>query len=293
MARHIRTDISSYTFDEYDFSGDGDAAPSKRFRPGGAVFKVVDEYLRMIHSYTLRVLGERGVKDVGFVSKMEVLCAIFWVYITRARFRRLSPEEETSFTVAFPGRRWLDPEFPPTAWGNVCTRTVARTTVADVVRLEVDGKLPVDPEVISDAIVGAAVLINRALRRPTVERDFLPARIALADRLRDPATEAEAFQRATRPDHAGLHCNLWTHVGADLDFRIPGTNGTADSIRETFSPKEGTMNIMPRTDAGGADWEVSLALRLTDLKRFHRRLKWDFEELLGYSGEESTGTECA
>ncbi|KAF6820052.1 hypothetical protein CPLU01_12880 [Colletotrichum plurivorum] len=283
MDPHILTDISSYKFAEYDFS-DAVVPPPRNFRPGGEVFKIVDAHLRLIHAYTERQLVARYGEDGGRVSKMEVLCAIFWIYITRARYGHLlSPGEETAFTFVICGRRWLDPEFPRAAWGNVSARTVARTTVADLVRPLPNGKLPIDPEKVQEAIANATLLIRLALNMQARDRDLIPARMALASGLRDPAAEAEeALRRAIRPDHSGLHCNVWMDLGAELDFGIPGTNGTPDWIRETFSPKEGIMNIMPRHGRGGADWEISLALRASDLKRFNKKIRFGFPDLFAY-----------
>ncbi|KAF6820872.1 hypothetical protein CMUS01_11493 [Colletotrichum musicola] len=278
MDHHIRTDISSYKFDEYDFSN-AVVPPPRNFRPGGEVFKIVDDHLRLIHAYTERQLVARYGEDGGRVSKMEILCAIFWIYATRARYGHLSPGEETALTFVICGRRWLDPEFPRAAWGNVSARTVARTTVADLVRPLPNGKLPIDPEKVQEAINNATLLVRLALNMQARDRDLVPARIALASGLRDPTEEAEALRRAIRPDHAGLHCNVWMDLGAELDFGIPGTNGTPDWIRETFSPKEGTMNIMPRHGRGGADWEISLALRASDLKRFNKKIRFGFPGL--------------
>ncbi|KAF6804868.1 trichothecene 3-o-acetyltransferase [Colletotrichum sojae] len=284
MDPHTRTDISSYKFDEYDFS-DVVVPPPRNFQPGGEVFKIVDDHLRRIYAHTKRQLVARYGGDGVDVFKMDVLSAMFWFYVTRARFYHLSPGDETAFTIDICGRRSLDPKFPRTAWGNVGARTVARTTVADLVRPLPNGKLPTNPKKVQEAITNATLLIRRALDRELLERDLVPARIALASGLRDPAAEAEeALRRAIRPDNSGLHCNVWMDLGADLDFGIPGTSGTPDWIRETFSrsPKEGTMNIMPRHDRGGADWEISLALRAADLKRFNKKIRYGFPDLFAY-----------
>lgn len=264
-------DVGGVYFPEYDFS-EGAVVPAEAPEAVAAMFRVTNVQLKDIRDRALDVLKKvHGGKDV-FVSMTDVLSAMVWVNATRARFRHLSPSDETSFTTTADARRRLDPPFPDGAWGNVYTQTVARNTVGRLVRAGPHGKLPRDRV---PAYAMAALLVREAVERVR-EPGYIAERIALADALEDPAVEgAAAFRKANRPDHAGIGCSVWLHMGADVDFGIPGTGGIADAIRKTFSANDGTVNIMPRRgDAkGDDDWQVLVALRRDDMPRMIRGMR--------------------
>ncbi|KAK1689425.1 transferase family-domain-containing protein [Colletotrichum godetiae] len=270
MVPYTTTDISKATFEEYDFTSNDTVTNAKAIseKPPKAacvLFSIPNKTLSDLHNKALtHVRGKHG--DKAFVSKADTLSAMIWVHVTRSRFTHLSQQDQTSFTTAADARPRLSPAFSPGAWGNVYTQTTSgQTTVEDLIRTSTSGTLPCDAV---PAILDAAWRVRQAISKASAS-GYIPARIALASSLPDPTMEGKAFTKALQPGHAGVGCSVWTHMGADVDFGIPGTGGKADYVRKTWSANDGSMNIMQRRGItkGEAPWEVLLALREDDMER--------------------------
>ncbi|GKT40380.1 trichothecene 3-O-acetyltransferase TRI101 [Colletotrichum spaethianum] len=277
MDHHTRTDITNHVFPEYDFTTDTDlvsgmnrlnmssTAMAQTQTPPRAVcvlFKLQNSTLQMLHGRALTELRDKYGPD-AFVSMVDTLSAVVWVHTTRARLPHLNLADKTSFTTAADARARLSPTFSADSWGNVYTQTSASTSVQDLVQAW--GSINSDS---TPAIVAAAWRIRQAVSQVSTP-GYIPSRIALAASLADPLMEGVAFRKALQPNHTGLGCSVWTHMGADVDFGIPGTKGKADYIRKTWSANDGSMNIMQRRGItkGEAPWEVLLALREDDMER--------------------------
>ncbi|KAK6213702.1 hypothetical protein QIS74_09704 [Colletotrichum tabaci] len=272
MEQYKGTNIKGAVFPEYNFTKETDLVAGMDRLTVAQVAEAPEAVclLFKIQNLTLRTLHERALTKLrlqygpdAFVSVVDTLSALVWVHTTRARLEHLALDDKTSFTTAADARPRLSPAFSADSWGNVYTQTSASTTVADLIQYQDTMDADSTP-----AIIAAAWLIRQAVNQVSAP-GYIPSRIALAASLVDPTAEGVAFRRALRPDHAGLGCSVWTHMGADVDFRIPGTAGKADYVRKTWSANEGSMNIMQRRGItkGDAPWEVLLALREDDMKR--------------------------
>ncbi|KAF9871437.1 hypothetical protein CkaCkLH20_11084 [Colletotrichum karsti] len=259
-------DIKGVTFPEYDFTRDTKSIIPKNKAPG-AVCKMFSFDNSTIQ--VMKTLADDYVKEQygskAFVTTADTISAMVWVHVTRARLPHLCSSDKTNFTLTVDARPSLSPAFQPTAWGNIYTQTAASTNVASLVQLDALGLMPEDS---LTAIFEAAWMVRQAIYKAR-DPDYVPSRIALAASLEDPAMEGAAFRKANQPDHAGLGCSVWYHMGADVDFKIPGTGGKADYVRKTWSANDGSMNIMQRRGMtkGEAPWDVLLALREDDMER--------------------------
>ncbi|KXH33986.1 hypothetical protein CSIM01_02321 [Colletotrichum simmondsii] len=270
MSPYISTEISKAMFPEYDFTPNDTVTSTHSIseKPPKAVcvlFSIPNETISDLHSEALaHVRVKHGEK--AFVSKADTLSAMIWVHVTRSRFAHLSEQDHTSFTTAADARSRLCPPFSPGVWGNVYTQTTTgQIPVGDLIQTSSSGILPCDAV---PAILDASWRVRQAVSKASAP-GYIPARIALAASLPDPTMEGKAFTKALQPGHAGLGCSVWTHMGADVDFGIPGTGGRAEYVRKTWSANDGSMNIMQRRGItkGDAPWEVLLALREDDMER--------------------------
>ncbi|OHE98166.1 hypothetical protein CORC01_06534 [Colletotrichum orchidophilum] len=269
MIPYVTTDIENTLFPEYDFTTNGTVAGTNTLsekppRPVCVLFSIPNATLSDLHGQALTHVREKH-GDKAFVSKADTLSAMIWVHVTRCRLIHLSQHDQTSFTITADARPRLSPAFPADAWGNVYTQTSSVAKVEDLIQTSASGTLP--PNAVP-AILDASWRVRQAISQASTP-GYIPARIALASSLPDPTMEGQAFKKALRPDHAGLGCSVWTHMGADVDFGIPGTKGRADYVRKTWSANDGSMNIMQRRGItkGEAPWEVLLALREDDMER--------------------------
>ncbi|KAK1967156.1 hypothetical protein LY78DRAFT_709113 [Colletotrichum sublineola] len=289
MEHYKETDIKNAVFPEYDFTADtalvssmdklavtNNAAQAKK--AVCVLFQIQNPTLKELHSCCLAEIRNKHGPD-AFVSMVDTLSALIWVHTTRARLPHLDPADTTSFTTAADARPRLCPSFSADAWGNVYTQTSASASVKDMVQGDNNNNnnnsssSSMTTEAAIDTVAAAAWRIRQAVARVT-SPDYIPSRIALAASLADPTAEGVAFRKALRADHAGLGCSVWVHMGADVDFGIPGTGGgggggPADHVRKTWSASDGSMNIMQRRGVtkGEAPWEVLLALREDDMRR--------------------------
>ncbi|KAK1985024.1 transferase family-domain-containing protein [Colletotrichum cereale] len=274
MRPYERTRIKNTAFPEYDFTPNTDLASDVNGHAMGnpddapevicTLFKISNQILQMLHGNILvRIRHAHGPE--AYVTVVDTLSALIWVYVTRARSPRLDLDEKTSFTTAVNARARLSPcSFPADAWGNIYTQTSANGIVGDLVQM-IGSNMARDT---TPSIAAAAWLIREAVDQVS-SPGYVPSRIALAASLPDPTMEGAAFRKALQPDRAGLGCSVWLHMGADVDFGIPGTGGVADYVRKTWSKNEGSMNIMQRRGVtkGDAPWEVLLSLREEDMLR--------------------------
>ncbi|KAK2031766.1 hypothetical protein LX32DRAFT_584175 [Colletotrichum zoysiae] len=284
MKHYERTSIKKSVFPEYDFTtntalaSDMDKIPvngntAQAEKAVCFLFQIQNSTLENLHGSVLAELRSKHGPE-AFVSMVDTLSALVWVHTTRARLPHLDLDDKTSFTTAADARSRLRPCFSADAWGNIYTQTSASASVRDLVDNSGTGSGSSATDGTTCAVAAAAWRIRQAVGR-AASPGYIPSRIALAASLANPTAEGAAFRRALRPDHAGLGCSVWVHMGADVDFGIPGTaaaaagDGRADHVRKTWSASDGSMNVMQRRGAakGGAPWEVLLALRGDDMER--------------------------
>ncbi|TDZ67581.1 hypothetical protein CTRI78_v002893 [Colletotrichum trifolii] len=232
------------------------------------IMRITNTRLECLYTQVMSHIRHKNLEQ--FVSKTDTLCAMTWVHVTQSRFPHLNITDKTTFTTAVDIRKQLN--FNSSAWGNLYTQTAAHSTVGQLLQLTDTGELPTGHTELVASIADAAVLIRKAIER-VKQPDYVSKRISLASKLEDPMEAGEMSKEMLQPDHAGLGCSVWTHMGGDVDFKIPGTTrGKADFVRKTYSANEGSMNILPRREVtkGNALWEILLTLRVEDMQRLIR-----------------------
>lgn len=245
-----------------------------------------------LHVVALDHLRSAHNNPQAFVSRSDVLCALVWVHVTRARLGagRIDPADPTTFSTAvnvrskipLAGRRWSGKGEDYV--GNMWLRALASTTVGELVR---DTKLA--ERATSAQIADAAWCIRCAIAEmsdPAVlARHLAVATQATADgatgaaggsgddgappALSWPEVDA-AVRRKIARHHTGLDASVGVGLGADLEYDIPHVEGgkrKAAWMRRAYVPYDGAMNILPRRGGTGGDedWEVWLGLRKEDM----------------------------
>ncbi|KAK0713246.1 hypothetical protein B0T26DRAFT_630795, partial [Lasiosphaeria miniovina] len=200
----------------------------------------------------------------AFLSRPDVLGGLVWQHVLRARRPRLQPDETARFASACDLRtRSADPSItgPPAYFGNMFVRSTASGTVRDLAPAA-EARRPVTLQRVAET----AWLVRRGVATLGDPQD-----VAAAVRLCGVAGSSNAFTYDLDKGRTGLSNSITTRMGADLVFAyVPGVRpGPPGWVRKTYSPTEGSMNILPRRGgaAGAADCEVSVALRVDDMDR--------------------------
>lgn len=99
----------------------------------------------------------------------------------------------------------------------------------------------------------------------------------------------KAGAAALRNWDTGLDNSVWAHMGADVEFGIPGVEEGAGEkkpewARKTYSVNGGSVNVLPRRKGNEADWEVLLALGVVEMVIVERDLGEYISSLLDCSG---------
>jgi len=270
-------DTASMTDYDFDESHEAPADPA----PGTAKIlplsaSVVDRIRRDVLEYVKNTYGSEA-----FVSTSDVICALTWVFVTRARAARggVAIDEVSRFATAVDIRSKILPSLPSggqSYFGNMFLRVLAFAKVSELI-----GPIPTSDGTGSTStsngtpyIALAALRIREAitsLSSPTHLRKHL----AIAALNRNHTLVDIAVRRAINRGVSGVDASMWVGLGADLNFRIPGTGGSGKPtfVRRAYSPFSGAVNVMPRVGGtkGDKDWEVLLALRTEDMDFLLRR----------------------
>ncbi|KAL8377361.1 hypothetical protein RB595_008172 [Gaeumannomyces hyphopodioides] len=329
-------------FPEYDFGDGGSSEPGPEAGGGRAACRIFRFDHAVLEALRSRALLEQPPGGGGFLSTVDVLCALVQVHVCRARYkaglaqgggggssaRRIDPDDPAAFSTAADFRGRATPHRTRGSWGNLWAPIMVSDSGASVRRLIAlgdddnddendDGNdgaaaaaVPEDPV---PAVLAQARRIRSAIAA-AADADYMPKRVALARQLlvsdarggsrsrssisssssgysgssdggsyatsvtsvgscdgEAHAVLGTAHSRALQPGRAGLGCSVWAHMGADVDFAIPGTagDGRADFVRKTWSAADGSMNVMQRrggTKGAREPWEVLLALREQDME---------------------------
>ncbi|KAK4041142.1 hypothetical protein C8A01DRAFT_34874 [Parachaetomium inaequale] len=194
----------------------------------------------------------------AFASTTDVLCALTWLHVTRARLLagRIAPTDTT----------------PLRDSRNLWLRALASSTVGDLVQdISHSGK------VTTEQIAEAAWCIRQAVMEMDDPATFR-AHLAIAARASSDEDEGIAWpevgaavSRAMARHSTGLDASVHIGLGADVEFEIRGVRGgkrKAVWVRRAYVPNDGAMNLLPRIGGtkGEADWQVWLALREEDMR---------------------------
>ncbi|CAI6342371.1 unnamed protein product [Periconia digitata] len=213
-----------------------------------------------------RIRAMRGelrkhVKTVTPMTQCNVLAALVWIHVTRARHQRLIQHghTNTSIGIAVNLRERVKPQLPPSYMGNMALMTRATASIA---------RFNTESCVTSATIAPAIQAINGAISNATnawAQRHF--AYFQSIDRIIDTEISLQ-FNRG--PD---LYITSWMHFGAECEWDIPGTTSKSpEYIRRTYSPSDGGIIIMPRRRETGpcgkeAQYEVLIRLAGEDMER--------------------------
>ncbi|KAH7125089.1 transferase family-domain-containing protein [Dendryphion nanum] len=204
---------------------------------------------------------KHSVKTVTPLTRCNVLSALIWIHVTRARRARLTKYgyDDTSLGIAVDLRKRLSPPLSPSYMGNMALMAKATETIA---------KYGQEDRVTCTTIIPAIKEINRAIS--SVNNMWVQRHLGyFASNKRITNTEIKLrFHRG--PD---LYITSWMHFGAEFEWDIPGTTSTMpEYIRRTHSPSDGGMIILPRKRTVGengkeAPYEVLIRLASEDMER--------------------------
>ncbi|KAK3295278.1 uncharacterized protein B0H64DRAFT_459209 [Chaetomium fimeti] len=258
------------------------------------IFTIPNASLRALQTTCLQHLRTaHGDTPHAFVSPSDVLCALAWLHVTRARLRagRVLSTDITRFATAVSIRGKLpllgggeggggDGALGGGYLGNMWLRALAGMSVGGLVGADVGTGAPVGVEQVAEA----AWCARRAIME-LVEPETLKGHLALAARATDlEGTLAGEGERVTWPEvdaavrrsiarhHTGLDASVGVGLGADVEFEIPGVNGgektKATWVRRAYVANDGAMSVLPRRGGtkGDRDWEIWLALREEDMR---------------------------
>jgi hypothetical protein len=220
----------------------------------------------------------------AFVSPSDIICALAWLYITRARLRagRISPYETTCFSTAVNIRKKLSlvPPISKDYIGNMWLRALTKTTVWELENGGGEGVYDINAPATTRQLAQVARMIRKAIDKlGNPKEKILERAIALAARATDPNDTTlswtdvdEAIRRTISRHTTGVDVTVGVELGADVEFEIPGVPGGRTKpawVRRAYVPFDGAVSVMPRRGGGGenseADWEVLVALREEDL----------------------------
>ncbi|CAI6342351.1 unnamed protein product [Periconia digitata] len=201
----------------------------------------------------------RLVKTVTPITQCNILAALVWIHVTRARHKRLVQHghTDTRIGIAVNLRERVKPQLQPSYMGNMALMARATASIA---------RFNAESCVTSATIVPAIQAINGAISNATnawAQRHF--AYFQSIDRIIDTEISLQ-FNRG--PD---LYITSWMHFGAEYEWDIPGTTSKSpEYIRRTHSPSDGGVIIMPRrieVDTCGreAPYEVLIRLASEDM----------------------------
>ncbi|KAK4160668.1 hypothetical protein QBC43DRAFT_270044 [Cladorrhinum sp. PSN259] len=238
----------------------------------------------------------------AFISQTDTLCGLIWVTVIQARHSlNLLPRARSSessvksrFATAIDIRHLLPLRLPNSYYmGNLYLRLMPCLPVFTLLT-------PHHPH---DALAAAAHAIRQSILSLKTDADGTDSLLARhlgmihwhtyhtsggLDALNK--ASSEALSNDHDGDYTGLDNSVWTHMGADVCFNIPGT-GTeprAEWVRKTYSANGGSMNLLPRRrrrrrgrrkleegeeEEEESNWEVLLALRDDEMEAVEGELR--------------------
>lgn len=204
---------------------------------------------------------KKYVNTVTPLTRCNVLSALIWVHVTRARQARLTKfgYVDTSVGIAVDLRKRLSPPLEPTYMGNMALMAKATESIS---------KFSLEDRVTCATIIPAIKEINRTIS--SVNNTWVQRHLGyFASNKKITNTEIKLrFHRG--PD---LYITSWMYFGAEFEWDIPGTaSRSPEYIRRTHSPSDGGMIIMPRKrtvreDGSEAPYEVLIRLASEDMER--------------------------
>lgn len=196
----------------------------------------------------------------------NVLAALVWTHVTRARAHRLisSGYTETNIGIATDLRKRQQPPVPAEYMGNMALFSRGTLTIAD---------LTAEDRVTRSTIIDVIRRIKNTIL--SVDNDWISRHLAFFKSI-ERITDTEcALGLRFGPD---IYITSWLNFGADLRWGIPGTDlreeslgGRPEFIRRSYGPGDGGMIFLPRrrqvSDGVEAPFEVLVRLADEDMDR--------------------------
>ncbi|KAF2872358.1 trichothecene 3-O-acetyltransferas-like protein [Massariosphaeria phaeospora] len=189
----------------------------------------------------------------------NILAALLWVHVTRARATRLGDcaHKKTNLGIAIDLRKRLDPRLGDEYMGNLAVFAKGTLKIADVTAEE---------RVTVKTILAAVKRIKDTISR--VDNDWAKRQLGFFKSI-DPIRDTECalgFRFGL-----DMYITSWMNFGADIEWNIPGTTlAIPEFIRRTYNPSDGGMMIWPRkrilVDGVEAPYEVMVRLAFKDMQ---------------------------
>ncbi|KAK7923223.1 transferase [Apiospora marii] len=205
--------------------------------------------------------------DSLYLSTTDVLSALVWVSLLRARHARFNADDydqTAPFATTIDWRlRDSDGVVPPDYFGNASTNAAVVTLkLRDIVHPETtrcpgSGAARLAPTQLGTIAICADQIRQTLLQ---VQPDSIEDRLAIYTTFERPLEASVASRRALQSHKQGVRVgSLADSGGADFDFGIPGTNGNDGRprfVRKPWMTENGLVNILPRRRDSDDDWVV-------------------------------------
>ncbi|KAF2790257.1 trichothecene 3-O-acetyltransferas-like protein [Melanomma pulvis-pyrius CBS 109.77] len=214
---------------------------------------------KRIRSFRSELQDQSGLQ----ISICNVITALLWIHVTRARAPRLQlPEfnyEDSSIGISVNTRKRMTPQISDEYTGNMALFAKATRPIA---------KLIAEERVTSTTILATIKHIKAAIDQ--VDNDWVYQHLSFFKSV-NPITDTEcALRFGLGPD---LYITSWMNFPAlETKWNIPGTSSAQpEFIRRAYNPSDGGMNIMPRirtpVDGVDAPYEVVVRLATEDMNK--------------------------
>ncbi|KAJ9211778.1 hypothetical protein DTO166G4_6666 [Paecilomyces variotii] len=235
----------------------------------GKIFVLSEEKVEDLKRYLVsRASEEQSMDQAGsrtqrpvVMTKDDTLCALIWVFVTRARARALwhttpqseSPDDElsSSLNMSISIRGHIEPPIPAFYVGTSVVYSQATLPVktllgADGAGLFIDAQSYSVPPSAASALAQSAIQIRHAVDRVTPSH--VRSLISLCHSTADIRHLQANVRCAGGPD---VLITSWSDLNlSEGVWVIPGlgNNGNVEFIRKPWSRQDGAMILMPRID---------------------------------------------